>query len=416
MSSPRLVSQHRPKKSFQPDFPSIYKTAALIVSSRGKKLTRRIFSLLVSVCGAIALIVAYSEVCDEIPKFHLSHNTVQQVGGILNRHGHFKHTLRAQRCRECGRWTLPCHTVPISHGSTAISEKKNPCMFTGLVSLLSEHPSYICQSLRFLCSTVLGGTSSVLERCRRVLIGRYVLRAEVFHYPRLQRRVPCVLISGDPAVGLSVGRRSPRRCAVAAKECNNLAPPRLPQTHGRRRKECQVTHKTFQPPSAGASLELQGQLLRPPDGWDVLLHFCVPVEIDIMEAASLAGMNSSAIGIITLSTDQSARDSNWRSLGSSSQTAYRSHPASWCSTPGSWMVIVSVQRSFAPRDFLSRTISSSNAYSHDSECAIFLNIGAKAAGKIMRVHSPWAPLIQKKSCSNRFRGSVHISESRSRKS
>jgi hypothetical protein len=44
-------------------------------------------------------------------------------GGILNQHGQFKHTLRAQRCRDCGRWTLPCHTVTIAHSSTAISEK-----------------------------------------------------------------------------------------------------------------------------------------------------------------------------------------------------------------------------------------------------------------------------------------------------
>jgi hypothetical protein len=29
------------------------------------------FSLSVNVCGVIALIVAYSQVCDEIPKFHL---------------------------------------------------------------------------------------------------------------------------------------------------------------------------------------------------------------------------------------------------------------------------------------------------------------------------------------------------------
>jgi hypothetical protein len=50
-------------------------------------------------------------------------------GGILNQHGHFKHTLRAQRCHDCGRWTLPCHTVPISHGSTAISEKKKSLAF-----------------------------------------------------------------------------------------------------------------------------------------------------------------------------------------------------------------------------------------------------------------------------------------------
>jgi hypothetical protein len=27
-------------------------------------------------------------------------------GGILNRYGHFKNTLQAQRCRNCGRWTV----------------------------------------------------------------------------------------------------------------------------------------------------------------------------------------------------------------------------------------------------------------------------------------------------------------------
>jgi hypothetical protein len=63
-------------------------------------------------------------------------------GGILNRHGHFKHTLLAQRCRDCGRWTPPCHTVPISYGNTAISEKKSPfhfywaCIFTFRISLV----------------------------------------------------------------------------------------------------------------------------------------------------------------------------------------------------------------------------------------------------------------------------------------
>jgi hypothetical protein len=49
-------------------------------------------------------------------------------GESLNRHGPFQHALRAQRCRDCGRWT-PCHTVPISHGSTVISEKKIPLAF-----------------------------------------------------------------------------------------------------------------------------------------------------------------------------------------------------------------------------------------------------------------------------------------------
>jgi hypothetical protein len=62
-----------------------------MVSPQGKKLTRSgpflsqkmvamifrfdgevlNFLLLASVCGAITLIVAYSQVCDEIPKFHL---------------------------------------------------------------------------------------------------------------------------------------------------------------------------------------------------------------------------------------------------------------------------------------------------------------------------------------------------------
>jgi hypothetical protein len=43
-----------------------------------------------------------------------------------------------------GRWTVACHTVPISHGNTAIAGKKKvSCIFTGLVSLLSGYSSYI---------------------------------------------------------------------------------------------------------------------------------------------------------------------------------------------------------------------------------------------------------------------------------
>jgi hypothetical protein len=38
------------------------------------------------------------------------------------------------------------HTVSVSHGSTAISGKKIPCIFTGLVSLLPEYPSYVLLS------------------------------------------------------------------------------------------------------------------------------------------------------------------------------------------------------------------------------------------------------------------------------
>jgi hypothetical protein len=71
------------------------------------------------------------------------HNTVQKVGGVFNRHGHFKHTLQAQRCHDCGRWNSA-----LSYGSYLTRQhchfwkKKVPLIFTGLVSLLSEHPSY----------------------------------------------------------------------------------------------------------------------------------------------------------------------------------------------------------------------------------------------------------------------------------
>jgi hypothetical protein len=44
------------------------KTAAMIFQVDGEIFH---FSLLVSVGGTNALIVAYSQVCDEIPKFHL---------------------------------------------------------------------------------------------------------------------------------------------------------------------------------------------------------------------------------------------------------------------------------------------------------------------------------------------------------
>lgn len=63
-------------------------------------------------------------------------------GGILNRHGHFKHILQAQRCRVCGRWTQPCYTVLISHGTLPFLKKKNPlhfywtCIFSFCISLI----------------------------------------------------------------------------------------------------------------------------------------------------------------------------------------------------------------------------------------------------------------------------------------
>jgi hypothetical protein len=61
-------------------------------------------------------------------------------GGILNRHGHIKHTEGAQRCRDCGRCTLPCHAVPISQGSTAISEKKFLALLLDLYLYFPEVP------------------------------------------------------------------------------------------------------------------------------------------------------------------------------------------------------------------------------------------------------------------------------------
>jgi hypothetical protein len=44
-------------------------------------------------------------------------------GGIWNRHGHFKHILRAQRCCHCGQLSLPCHTDTICHDRVANCEK-----------------------------------------------------------------------------------------------------------------------------------------------------------------------------------------------------------------------------------------------------------------------------------------------------
>jgi hypothetical protein len=60
--------------------------------------------------------------------------------GILNQHGHFKHTLPAQRCRDCGRWPPPCHTVPISHGSTAISINNSLAFLLDLYLYLPNIP------------------------------------------------------------------------------------------------------------------------------------------------------------------------------------------------------------------------------------------------------------------------------------
>jgi hypothetical protein len=76
-------------------------------------------------------------------------------GGISNRHGHFKHTLQAQRCRDCGRWTLPCHTVPFSHISTAISDKNSLAFLVDLYFYFPNIPRIIwekCKMGSILCS------------------------------------------------------------------------------------------------------------------------------------------------------------------------------------------------------------------------------------------------------------------------
>jgi hypothetical protein len=109
------------------------------------EISRLLSQLLVSVCGAIALTVAYSQVYDEIPKFHLpSQYSPESRRDFVSTH-HFKHTLRAQRCRDCGRWTLPCHTVPISHGSTAFSEKKIPCISLDLYLYFPNIPHVLTE-------------------------------------------------------------------------------------------------------------------------------------------------------------------------------------------------------------------------------------------------------------------------------
>jgi hypothetical protein len=255
----------------------------------------------------------------------------------------------------------------------------------------------------FLCPSVLGHISThiVLNA-----VGGYS-PFDLFSGQKFSATVNCKGRCPEisPFSDCSVSR-DPRPGAAATQKGDNVAPLYQAQAQGCCRKKRQATYDTCQPPfaSAGICLELQGQLLRRPGGWDVgLLHYRVLLMVDILKVGqfsfmvvtSLAGRKSGAVGTTTLSTDHSVRDSNWRPLGSSSRSAKRSQPASWRSTPANWTVMVSVRRSFEPRHLLCRTISSSTAYNHDSKWAIFLNIGAKLAGKIMRMHKLWAALLPK---------------------
>jgi hypothetical protein len=179
------------------------------------------------------------------------------------------------------------------------------CLTLRVIRGQMEYKICICQSLRFLCPTVQGGTSS---QCWNA-VGVYFL-VDLFSGQKSSTILDCkgvspvsyslgTLLSACPVVG---------GVFVAAKGCDNLAPPRQPQTHG-------ATHETCKPPlpSAGASLELQGLLLLRPDGWDVGLLTSATwrwASFSLTEAASLAGRNSGTVGNTTLSTDQSARDSN----------------------------------------------------------------------------------------------------------
>jgi hypothetical protein len=76
-------------------------------------------------------------------------------GGILNRRGHFNHTLRAQICRDCGRWTQPCHTVSISHSSTAISEKNSLAALLDLYLYFPDIPHGYLSKIIFLPITLV---------------------------------------------------------------------------------------------------------------------------------------------------------------------------------------------------------------------------------------------------------------------
>jgi hypothetical protein len=64
-------------------------------------------------------------------------------GVFLKGHGPFKNTVWAQRCRDWSRWTVPCHTVPISHGNTAITEKEKNSL-TLLQDLYFYSPDFTC--------------------------------------------------------------------------------------------------------------------------------------------------------------------------------------------------------------------------------------------------------------------------------
>jgi hypothetical protein len=52
-------------------------------------------------------------------------------------------TLQAQRCRDCGRWTQPFLSVPTSHGSTVISERKKQSL-AFLLDLYLYFPDISC--------------------------------------------------------------------------------------------------------------------------------------------------------------------------------------------------------------------------------------------------------------------------------
>jgi hypothetical protein len=93
-----MVSSQSKKLMRSGPFPS-QKMVAMIFRFDGAVLIFFAFG----VCGAIALIVTYSQVCDEIPKFHLPSQYSQEVSGILNRHSHFKYTMQAQCYRDCGQ-------------------------------------------------------------------------------------------------------------------------------------------------------------------------------------------------------------------------------------------------------------------------------------------------------------------------
>jgi hypothetical protein len=106
---------------------------------------------------------------------------------MWNRHGHFKHSLRAQRCCDYSHISLPCHTDPIWHDRAPNCEKENSLPF--LPTLYLYFPN-IPRTIEILFYTTVYTENLFLQTVRvllyklsvdmSVVVYGYVLKASFF--------------------------------------------------------------------------------------------------------------------------------------------------------------------------------------------------------------------------------------------